>query len=72
MEQARSLSRHDRGWPKLSLITWTSESEQTLRLHAYASGQIYNHDARGSWWEVIKCKPIQNTCGANGQNASTV
>jgi hypothetical protein len=52
-------NRHDRGWPKLALIAWTSESDQTIRLHAYASGRIDNHDARGAWWEALKLKPIR-------------
>lgn len=49
--------RHDRGWPKVQLLTWTTKSDQTWRFHIQAMGKRDNWDARGGWLEIIQWLP---------------
>ena len=58
-----SPDRHNRGWPRLSLLMRTSQSDQSFRLYVHACGTVDGHDARGSSWEVIQFEPIRPESG---------
>jgi len=51
-------NRHDRGWPRLTLLMWTSLSSQTFRLYVHALGTVDSHDARGASWEIVQWVPM--------------
>jgi hypothetical protein len=46
--------RHDRGWPRMSLLCWTRRSPQTFRFFIEVMGRCDAHDARGSSYEAIE------------------
>jgi len=47
-------ARHERGWPKVTLLTWTTESDQTWRFYIQAMGKRDNWVARGGGLEIIQ------------------
>jgi hypothetical protein len=46
--------RHDRGWPKVTLLTWTTTSDQSWRFSVQTMGKRDNWSARGGWLEIIQ------------------
>jgi hypothetical protein len=43
--------RHNRGWPRVALIMWTSESDQSRRFYVHAMGR---REAGSNRLEVIE------------------
>jgi len=54
MTRGLSPGRHDRGWPKVTLLTWTTRSDQSFRFHVQAMGRRDSWDARGGWMEIVE------------------
>jgi hypothetical protein len=50
--------RHDKGWPRFSLVVQTASSPQTHRITVRCQGRIDSRDARGPTWEGVQHRPL--------------
>lgn len=50
--------RHNKGWPRFSLVVTTHSSDQSHRIYVHCQGQIHTHDARGADWEGVQFRPL--------------
>lgn len=51
--------RHDKGWPRFSLVVTAASSDQSHRLYVRVQGGVDSHDARGSDWEGVQYRPLK-------------
>lgn len=65
-----SPRRHERGWPRFSLVVTTTDSDQSHRIALRCQGGIDSHDARGPEWEGVQYRPLMRSRHADAQRQS--